>query len=647
MTLSTVMLTMFLCGILGLIIPGVGYYTYLEYRRLKSRLPEATEWDNLSEKISLKKAEFSQLQDQIREMQEDLVKRDYAISEMEECRIRKQEAENDLRMMEPRLRELEEVNQELATKSEELAEMRRNLDDSRNAYEQMERQIAMLPTTKKQLEWEIETIQDEIRQLKNSAQELETLQSELNKKVAELKISRDSLEDELQKRRAALEETNSRVHGLTQRAMELESDISSLDMRKASLQGAVATAQSIREESLDKSLEDLVNIEPECLKGRRKPKKKLSEEVALEYLFNHLDRLNLSYSRRVLKSFHTNLKISHISPMVALAGISGTGKSELPKRYSEAMGLHFLQVAVQPRWDSPQDLFGFYNYLEQRYKATELARSMVRLDQWNWPDLASAYRDKILMVLLDEMNLARVEYYFSEFLSRLEGRKSVDEANELSRQPVEIELDLGKKKGEKGTRRVFPSQNVLFVGTMNEDESTQSMSDKVIDRAPVIRFARPKKLENNPPKVMLDDSGSYLPFTTWMAWRREVSELSQETRDRLEKWITRLNESLDVFGRPFGHRLNQAILGYVANHPDVIAEDTIQSASQAFADQLEQRIFPKLRGIEMDDQYNEKAYKDIKNLVTEELHDEELAKAFEKSREKVLFSWVGVQREDD
>jgi hypothetical protein len=55
-----------------------------------------------------------------------------------------------------------------------------------------------------------------------------------------------------------------------------------------------------------------------------------------------------------------------------LAGVSGTGKSLLPRRYAEAMG--FLQIAVEPRWDSPQDLLGFYNYIEKNYRATDLAR---------------------------------------------------------------------------------------------------------------------------------------------------------------------------------------------------------------------------------------------------------------------------------
>ncbi len=738
MTFSSALLTMFLCGFLGLVVPGTGYFTYLEYKKRLRRLPEATELENLAEKTEQMKVSLASYEDQIRGMQEELVKRDYAASELEECRLRKQQVDSDLLLLQPHLMELERVNQELATQTEVLAKLRQDIEHSKFQHEELQHQIKVLPITKDQLEKEIAGLENQSEELKQIIQALEDQKNELRNKINTLEPMKNSLVEDVEKRKrelaaetdalaklrqdteqskiqyeelqhqlkilpitkkqlekeiASLEnrstklketiqtledqrnglrneisllepmknslvgdvekgkmklaEIDNDVRELHQRAMSLKSDISSLDLMKASLQGSVTTAQSIQEESLEKSLEDLVLTEPACLKGRPKPSKDLSETTALEKLYHHLEVLNLYYSRRVLKSFHTNLKINQISPMVALAGISGTGKSELPKRYSEAMGLHFLQVAVQPRWDSPQDLFGFYNYLEQRYKATELARSMVRLDPWNWPQLASAYKDRILMVLLDEMNLARVEYYFSEFLSRLEGRKSVNEKKEFSRQPFEIELDLGKKKGEKGTKRVFPSQNVLFVGTMNEDESTQSMSDKVIDRAPVIRFARPKKLESIPPAVSADASELYLPFATWMSWRRDVSRLSHDIMDHLDRWITRLNESLDTFGRPFGHRLNQAILAYIANHPDMVIDETIQNARRAFADQLEQRIFPKLRGIEMDDQYNEKAYKDVLGLVRDELHDEELARALEKSVKNVLFSWVGLQREEE
>src|SRR5262249_13581724 len=152
----------------------------------------------------------------------------------------------------------------------------------------------------------------------------------------------------------------------------------------------------------------------------------------------------------VLHAFHTSLKTGDISPLTVLAGISGTGKSELPRHYADGMGLHFLLVAVQPRWDSPQDLFGFYNYLERRYKATELARALVQFELfntagWDLPEDAEIddRSDRMLLVLLDEMNLARTEYYFSEFLSKVETRRMVNELKDEDRARAEIELDMG------------------------------------------------------------------------------------------------------------------------------------------------------------------------------------------------------------
>ncbi len=95
-----------------------------------------------------------------------------------------------------------------------------------------------------------------------------------------------------------------------------------------------------------------------------------------------------------------------------------TGKSELPQKYANYIGAQLLTLAVQPRCNSPQDLQGFYNYVEKKFKPTDLMRGLY---QYNHD---SAMQDRIVIMLLDEMNLARVEYYFSEFLSKLETRRS-------------------------------------------------------------------------------------------------------------------------------------------------------------------------------------------------------------------------------
>ena len=172
-------------------------------------------------------------------------------------------------------------------------------------------------------------------------------------------------------------------------------------------------------------------------KQKHKTLREVDEIHQLEAAQNYMEQHGLMFSDRMLKAFHTSLKVSDISPLVVLAGISGTGKSELPRRYAEAMNIHFLNMAVQPRWDSPQDMFGFFNYLEGRFRSTPLGRALIQMDPyhnkpdrgWNEPkDWAkkNSLADQMLLVLLDEMNLARIEYYFSEFLSRLETRRGIN-----------------------------------------------------------------------------------------------------------------------------------------------------------------------------------------------------------------------------
>ncbi|MCK4827933.1 chromosome segregation ATPase-like protein, partial [bacterium] len=340
-------------------------------------------------------------------------------------------------------------------------------------------------------------------------------------------------------------------------------------------------------------------------------------------------------------AFHTALKICDISPLIVLAGISGTGKSELPRRYAEGMGLHFVILPVQPRWDSPQDLFGFYNYLEGRYKATELARAMVQFELYNqtlWPLPANwdhSRSDRMLLVLLDEMNLARIEYYFSEFLSRLEIRRGIDLEDEKERAKAEIPLEMGSlRQGEKPIR-LFPGQNILFTGTMNEDETTQALSDKVLDRACVMRFGRPKKIRIEIDTPDKNPSENGLTYDQWNSWLKGKNTLSDE---RVNIWINELNDAMDDINRPFGHRVIKAIQSYVANYPDWVPS----RIEVAMADQIEQRIMPKLRGIEISDA--NQPLKKIRSVI-EQCEDQDLFDAFKKGSEnQQIFIWRGLDR---
>jgi hypothetical protein len=366
------------------------------------------------------------------------------------------------------------------------------------------------------------------------------------------------------------------------------------------------------------------------------------EKSRIDTLSDQLRDRGLLFADRTLRAFHTALKVADISPLTVLSGISGTGKSLLPRVYAETMGIHFLGLAVQPRWDSPQDMFGFYNYMEHKYKATDLARAMVQFECYSPVVQSGALKDQMLMVLLDEMNLARVEYYFSEFLSKLEVRRDIDPSKLEQRQKVEIALETGHRKKDLEDVRLYPDSNILFVGTMNEDESTQNLSDKVLDRSCVLRFGKPNRVEarqsvsNRGGNV----SAEMLPKDTWLKWT-EVTEQNPSTY--VTGIIEALNDAMEMVGKPFAYRVAKAIGQYTLNYPRWVQG----YENMALADQVEQRILPRLRGLDVKDHRD--AFDRLAAIISG-LEDTVLTAAFdngrrsESSRGIDSFIWRGIDR---
>jgi len=321
---------------------------------------------------------------------------------------------------------------------------------------------------------------------------------------------------------------------------------------------------------------------------------KREEHEWIEEFKNKLKDNHIIFHDRMLNAFHTGLKVADASPLVVLAGISGTGKSLLPRLYAKALGMNFLQLAVQPRWDNPQDMFGFYNYMERRYKATELSRLLWQFDIYNNEEAKKQYKQDFLpmnLILLDEMNIAKVEYYFSDMLSKLEACRGITETDEDSRRNAEIEIESGAVLKDGKPRRLYIGRNTLFVGTMNEDESTQSLSDKVIDRSNVLRFGKPNNIKVTPEIQRFEQAYSdveYIDFATWKRWHRH-EENGTGKNQSIDDDITKINDALVELGRPFGYRTSAAIKSYANNYPGTYKE--------ALADQIEMKILPKLNGV--------------------------------------------------
>lgn len=323
----------------------------------------------------------------------------------------------------------------------------------------------------------------------------------------------------------------------------------------------------------------------------------------------------IKFNKRLLYSFHTALKTADWSPLTVLAGVSGTGKSLLPEYYSRFGGLYFLSMAVQPDWDSPQSLFGYFNSVDNRFNATTLLRAMV---QFNENDDAenqeSNLSDSMFLILLDEMNLAHVELYFSDMLSKLERRRNTNEG-------VNVEIDMGAGMDK------YPlelSENILWVGTMNEDETTKSLSDKVLDRGNLISFPRPKKFirrtstENEPDSYMLKKE-------LWQEWLKNTAVNNADFEKGLEKYklgLEKINEAMSYVGKALGHRVWQSVENYMANHPFVIKafnggseKERERRLRESFEEALVHKVMPKLRGIEADSENGRKCLNIISDIL--------------------------------
>lgn len=339
------------------------------------------------------------------------------------------------------------------------------------------------------------------------------------------------------------------------------------------------------------------------------------EEDWIKKLLAGIDGAGFVFHPRLVRAFHTSLKIAHHAPLVVLAGISGTGKSELPRLYADLGGVPFLPLAVQPSWDSPHDLFGFFNYTDGRLKAEPLARLFRQVGK---PD--DALRESPSLVLLDEMNLARVEYYFADLLSKLEARRSVRGSEDAARRRrASVLVDTGPEGGE---LPLYLDERVLFVGTMNQDESTLTLSDKVLDRACVLTFPAPRTMHLTK-QLETPRRAERLSWQTWESWLREPAAGDNENR------LNEANRHMADLGRPFGHRLFRAIHAYVENYPG--------SKEDAFSDQFAMKILPRLGGLECQ---SRKVRDGLDALGT--LLPTELQAPFAAAREHEFFAWGGA-----
>jgi MoxR-like ATPase len=274
----------------------------------------------------------------------------------------------------------------------------------------------------------------------------------------------------------------------------------------------------------------------------------------------------LYYSITDIRRYITSLAISKV---MVLQGMSGTGKTSLPVAFGKFTQVPATIVPVQPMWKERSDLIGYYNEFTGKFNESMILEKMYEANQSN----------KMFVMVLDELNIARVEYYFSEFLSLLELPTVEERIMEVSSTISPLD-----PRDVKNGKLILPN-NLWFIGTANNDDSTFAISDKVYDRAMIMNLdyrTEPFSEPGNGDKMVLTADHFDLLI-------RQAKKDFALTR-RQKEHVKMLDEYLKTqFGVTFGNRIRRQIETYV---PVYIACGGTEL--QALDDLLAKKVLRKL-----------------------------------------------------
>lgn len=263
------------------------------------------------------------------------------------------------------------------------------------------------------------------------------------------------------------------------------------------------------------------------------------QEFAENYRLFACSQMHLYYTPEIVRRFIAGMASSKI---LILEGISGTGKTSLPYSFSRFLCNPATIVSVQPSFRDRTELLGYFNEFSKRFNETEFLRALYE----------AGYREDPSFIVLDEMNLARIEYYFAEMLSVLEMPSQEEWILDLvpTAWPGDPDrLDAGK---------IHVSPTTWFVGTANNDDSTFTITDKVYDRAMPIELnerAAPFECEHQP---TCNISCDHLEALFEQA--KADYPISRETLDKLAK----LDQYLQTrFQLAFGNRITKQMRDFV------------------------------------------------------------------------------------
>lgn len=405
------------------------------------------------------------------------------------------------------------------------------------------------------------------------------------KEIEEKKNEYDNLEEEIRaKREAAKEEINNMKAEAEEKNKQEE-----LKLRK-------------KEKELNKYEKDLRLLNDklkyfglkelqvnENIKKRRKIKNidffKLFEYIK-KFMIN---KKNLIYSDTILRRFITAIQTNEL---IILSGPSGTGKTSIVSAFAEAVGGKAKIISVKPSWTESEDLIGFYNPIEKCYVSTPFLDAIVDAKR-------EENKDKLYLICLDEMNLAHVEYYFAEFLSKLEINKENPSielySNEIHKEISEDildEIEIISSKTPDGTLeeikelckdniksygsklieikkmikllQKYPAvfsipDNVRFIGTINVDQTTKSISPKVIDRSFIIELLKAEQKLTDFDKEEIKEK--FISVDNFNIVNER--DLESSIDDKIITNLNEINNKLEIFECDYNNRTDKHLKKYL------------------------------------------------------------------------------------
>lgn len=401
--------------------------------------------------------------------------------------------------------------------SNQLIEKTKELERLQKKFAAIEEENAKLKQTFEDLESAFDSTDPQKILMQNSFMkgEIENLKKELNERPEQYEL--DGKQAKIEELQAKVTEYQEKIN--EGELLELKRILSNMDSYVIEINAYKNQIESakVREVSLKKTIDDL-SVTIDQLKGESLKKADAFEfakkcdtdkdNFGKKHLGANAKQPNdlktlISYVQQWMafksdKSFYYDLNTIriflaglHMSPISILQGISGTGKTSLPREFAKALlsdsnyvGLDadnqnkapYRICAVQSGWRDNMDLMGYYNSFEHKYKETDFFKALYVANQ-------PKYANNLFLIILDEMNLSRPEHYFADFLSLLEQSPS-ERYISLTNTPKEVlpELVIGGK--------LKIPENVRFIGTANHDETTLEFAPKTYDRSNLMEMPK-------------------------------------------------------------------------------------------------------------------------------------------------------------